>query len=258
MGVVERIAQIQAEAAAKKLAEEQDTQRKLKEAEDERLQAQAFKVRRDAERRQVIISELSPILEAVKAREQLEMVKDTVWQIGEVDSEPTPILSDNEDFKKLSLRLRATYNTVESSGGEGDVTGSMYPSSDAVFIGIDAVNNGSNGIPGVWVHSGLSNRYNYNSANYLKFTEVSLEQPQAAQDKLEEMLAEACIKLGTVREFVDAREQHFKSFRFGEEARPAQTPPRKPGFFERIFGGSGKTYRSGNPPFYGGPSTGMG
>lgn len=244
MGVAERIAQIQVEAAAKKLAEEQDAQRKLKEAEEERLQTQALKNRQDVERRQAIISELSPILEAVKARELLEMVKDTVWQIGEVDTEPTPILSDNEDFKKLSLRLRATYNTVESSGGEGDVN--MYPSSDAVFINIEAVNNGGNGIPGVWVHSGLSNRYNYNGANYFKFSEVSLEQPQEAEGKLEGMLTEACIKLGIVREFVDAREQHFKSFRFGEEAKPVQIPPRRPDFFERIFGDSSETYCSGN------------
>ncbi|MBI4058616.1 hypothetical protein HY404_00015 [Candidatus Microgenomates bacterium] len=90
MGIIERMAQIQAETAAKELADKQETERRLQEAEVTKLQAQELKIKQDWERKQTIISELSPILEVVKAREHLEEVRNTVFHIGEVDPQPAP------------------------------------------------------------------------------------------------------------------------------------------------------------------------
>lgn len=90
----------------------------------------------------------------------------------------------------------------------------------------------------VGVYSGLSNKYHYYDSSHSKIFSVSLEQPQEAQDKLEEALAEACIKLGAVREYVNKKEQEFKSFRFGEKLQSPPIPfrrPRRRSFFERLF-----------------------
>lgn len=238
MGVPERIAQIQVEAAARKLAEEQEAERIRKETEAAILQTQALKAQQDADRIATIMADLFPILEAVKAREQLEMVKDQVWRVGEVDSKPAPILGDNKNFHKLALSLRARYNAVESTGGEWE--GGVAPSSDEVFISVEAVNDGGDGISGVWVHSGLSNRHNSFGAPgyYIRFGGVSLEQPKEAYDTLEEMLAEACIQLdsrGSVSAFLDSQEQHFKSFGFGEKQKQTSTQLAvKPPWYKRI------------------------
>lgn len=226
MGIKENIDQIQAEAAAKAAEDFQEKQRLIEEERiaDALVMKQAIEI--DIERGKAVIAELSPVLEAVKARELLEEVRDTVWHIGEVDPEPIPTLfvsavdelskartRRDSPFKeepihvgeetvyggKLALRLRATYHTLNFYGE--DVPAAVVHGSDSVSISIAAARHPEDGF-GVWVKSGLSHQDRENpfsNSYYLVFIPTSLEEPQVTYSTLQSKLAEACIKLGSRR-----------------------------------------------------------
>ena len=115
----------------------------------------------------------------------------------------------------MALQLRAPFRTIEhNSSDSGDV--SFYQSSDAVSISVEAVDYPKLGF---FVKSGLTvrDRGSYSSNSYyLEFGGISLEEPQKAYDTLQDMLAKACIKLGSgrgsgfsVSEFVKQEERSY-------------------------------------------------
>lgn len=127
MGLVERIAQAKAEAAANKQATRLETQRKLQVAEAANLQVQALAVQQEADRKvalSTLIAKLSPLLEVVGAKENLEEVK-AIWKVGVIDS--TPQLMSESPTPSVGLALRHRFvdiEPIEKYGG--DDGGSWY------------------------------------------------------------------------------------------------------------------------------------
>lgn len=229
MGIAERITQIQAEAVARELAAKQEAQRKLQETEAAQLQARALAAEQEAERKATIITELSPLLDAVKTREQLEIVRDEIWQAGEVEQKPTPIYREggiqymstyhSKSNPGLVLRLMAHYSSVESDGTEN---GGLHVEGDNIYICIGVTDNP----PKVSLRSGLSGNDHpvRDNGNYYDSANIPIEQPQVAHDLLEEMLAKACVKLGSVQAFLDSKEGELISYGFKQES--IQTIPK--------------------------------
>ena len=139
MGLAERISQAKVEAASRERVVRQEAQLKFKEAESARLQAQTIATQQEETKIALLIVELSPLLEVVAAREQLEEVR-KVWGVGTVDTQPHLIHdrgmpSPRHDRLDLSIRFRfANVEQIFGNYGENmDVyhSGSIFYETEA-------------------------------------------------------------------------------------------------------------------------------
>lgn len=87
-----------------------EAQRKLQEAEDARLKAQDIVTQRLTQQKtdreaaiNALVTKLSPLLEVVGARDQLEEVK-VIWKVGTID--PVPLVISESPTPSIGLALR--------------------------------------------------------------------------------------------------------------------------------------------------------
>lgn len=112
--LAERLTRARAEAAEREQAAYQEAQRKSQEAEATRLQAQTIATQQKETERALLIAELSPLLEVVGAKEQLEEVR-KVWGVGIVDTQPYL------KYNRLHLGIRFRFADLEIiSGNRGE------------------------------------------------------------------------------------------------------------------------------------------
>ncbi|MDD5147669.1 MAG: hypothetical protein PHV63_03945 [Candidatus Daviesbacteria bacterium] len=116
MRLAERLAQTEAEAATREQTTMLEVQRQLQVAEAARLKDEAEitqrVAQREADRRtalNALVTKLSPLLEIVGARDQLEEAR-KFWKTGVID--PTPQLIFGSSTPSLSLALRHRYITL--------------------------------------------------------------------------------------------------------------------------------------------------
>lgn len=124
--LAERIAHANAEAAARERAAYQEAQRKYQEKEAARLQAVAIATQQEEIRKAALVAELSPLLEVVGAKEQLEEVR-KVWGVGIVDTQP------KLEYNRLHLGIRFRFVDSEKVYGNWGEDLTVYHASSTVW-----------------------------------------------------------------------------------------------------------------------------
>lgn len=224
MGIVERMAAMAAEREAKELAEREAAREKEATLAASRANAARVNAEHISSVRAQAIENLLPYLELVDARRQLEEIRDQVWHIGEIDSNPKLEYGGaNADFKKLSLALRAAYPSAQFAG-ESEAQ-AVFRRSDAVSIVISVIHYETTNNPFVSSRPGnqfidceIASDYaicveasrsseikDFGGEDYLRICCVSENQRPLSLTKTEGILAEACLSLGDVKSFQQAQ-----------------------------------------------------